>query len=531
MSAKTQIKMPPSNKRVGFLGRLFAYLAWEAGVRWSSERGQVGWGYSGVQDPNEANDQQSREEIDRKAQHYERNNAIVNRLVDVFELFTVGAGGMPILAASSDAAWNAKRQSLWDRWCEIPDLTSLQTFGTLQGLAARRWFVDGRVLIFLTGSDRATGPVRPRIQLIEAFRLKNPSGERQQNIIDGIQVDSKGRPIAYYVSQRRPVPDLVRGVTLGEEKIEPIPAESIIDISEPMRPGEYHPFSFLAPVLNDVQDLDELCKLAKQKARSSANITNVFNTESGEVPDADTVRRARYSTSEETNTEDAYTKERVEEFRRILGPRTIALRVNEKVDQVGAKTPNEIEQAHWDIIVNRICAGVGISKLLVFPNSMQGTVVRADLDIANTFFRSRSSVLQGAFLRVYKYVTREEIKIERSIADAPKSPEDPFDWARATIRSPRGCNVDVGRNSAAMIAEYMAGMRTLRSIYAELGLDWRAEVTQSLEEKAFMLEEASRLKLPPQLASNAIAEALEKSAAADAARQKDEDTELQRQAA
>jgi hypothetical protein len=513
-----------AQRKSSFFGRLFNYLAWEAGFRWSEERGRVGWGFH-VQDPIQANDALSRIEVTRKAQHYERNNAIVNRLVDVFELFTVGAGGMPIIPKSSDEAWNESRKILWDRWCEIPDLTSLQTFGTLQGLTSRRWFIDGRILIFLTRSDvpirvgnEATPRYRPRVQLIESSRLQNPQGESQRaNIIDGIEVDGRGRPVAYWISESAPIADLNLGITYGNQTITPKPAANIIDVSEPMRPGEYHPFSFLAPVLNDIQDLDELCKLAKACARSIRNVKKVYKTETGELPDAETVRRNRWSTTEQTNDGTNYQKERVEEIQRILGSDVIAMRPNESLEQPNATTPNAIEQAHWDIIVNRICAGVGISKLLLFPNSMQGTVVRADLDINNIFFRARSEVLQDAFRRAYKYVTDQEARIEISIADRP------FDWDKCSIQSPRGCNVDVGRNSTAMIAEYLAGMRSLQSIYAELGQDWKEQVTQIGDEKELIQSIEVLKKLPPGSIQSAISEALKTQIQSDQQSQQKED--------
>lgn len=519
---------PPKNKVIGTIAksafRILNYLAWEAGMRFVSDpdRGQVGyWPFSGPQDPVEANDIVSRLEIIRKAQEYERNNAIVNRLLDVFELFTVGAGGMPIIPASSDENWNQKRKVLWDRWCEIPDLASLQSFGTMQSLCARRWPCDGRVLINLTRSDT---PIRvpglsmaqyhPRIQLIESARIQTPPEmAMRSDIIDGCQVDTKGRPLSWWFTERSQVADITRGITYGAVKYTQRDAKYIVDISEPMRPGEYHPFSLLAPVLNDIQDLDELCKLAKKKAKASARVTNVYNTENGEMPDADTTRKERYSTAETTNTGTDFTKERLQEFERITGAKGIALRIGEGLKQVGAATPNEIEQAHWDIIVNRICAGFGISKLLLFPNSMQGTVVRADLDISNTFFRARSAVLQEKFLKVYEYVTDQECAYESSIADRPP------DWRKATIHPPRGCNVDIGRNSSATIAEYEAGMRSLRTIYGDLGDFWKVEIDQIQEEKAYIMAGEKSKGLPPGTTQSAISEALKNQMQADATRQ------------
>src|SRR4051812_16722206 len=122
---------PSFYKRVKTMaGIVVAWFAWEAGIHWGTKRGRVGMNW-GIDRPNDANDQISREEIIRKAQEYERNSSIVNKLVDTFELFTVGAGGMQIIPSSSDEEWNTERKKLWDLWCKNPDLTSLESFGTL----------------------------------------------------------------------------------------------------------------------------------------------------------------------------------------------------------------------------------------------------------------------------------------------------------------------------------------------------------------------------------------------------------------
>jgi capsid protein len=493
------------NKFLTTFFAIMAYLGWDAGQRWQTERGVVGgWGY--IQDPNDTNDPMEREEITRKAQHYERNNWITNRLIDVFELFVTGAGGMPVTPASSDEEWNSRRKELWDLWVKNPDLTSLQDFGTLQSLIDRRWFVDGEVFIYKTRSDRA--PFRPRIQLIEASRVKNPPNTGNAKIIDGIEVDSRGRPIAYWVCD---------GDEYGNEKFRRIPAENIRHIAEPMRPGQLRAFSFLAPVLNDIQDLNELCKMAMLKAKDAAEISNVLENEAGEIPPSEARRQARFNVDTKTAAGTDITKERVQQLRQVLGPRTIALRIGEKISQLRAESPNQIEQAHWDSIVSRICAGVGISKLLVLPWSMQGTVVRGDLDISNTFFRSRSAVIASAILDIYEYVTEEESKFERSIADKP------FDWRKASIRAPRGCNVDVGRNSAAMIAELEAGATTYEAIFAPLGLDWKEQFRQRAREEAFLDRVASEEGTTPERIKKSIGDLLRDKMEAESKAREEED--------
>src|SRR5690606_2372766 len=150
----------------------------------------------------------------------------------------------------------------------------------------------------------------------------------------------------------------------------------------------------------------------------------------------------------------------------------------------------------------RICAGVGISKLLAYPYSMQGTVTRADLDVMAGFFRSRSEVLASVFAEVRNYVLGWEIPNNIQLADPPA------DWRSVVVRPPRSVNVDVGRNSSAMIAEYDAKLRSAEDIFAELGHDYRDKFRQIAKEEALKVELETEFKLPSGAISKAIREAV-----------------------
>jgi capsid protein len=143
---------------------------------------------------------------------------------------------------------------------------------------------------------------------------------------------------------------------------------------------------------------------------------------------------------------------------------------------------------------------------------MQGTSMRSVLDIANSFFRSRSSVIADHLKRVYEYVMEVGIQTEPFLQPAPS------DWYRSNYRSPRAINVDVGRNSAAAVAEFKTGMRTLQSIYSETGEDWREQLRQKAAEIAyardlaeeFSIDRAEIMTLDPnELSSNNAANTTE----------------------
>lgn len=439
-----------------------------------------------VQDSRFDADSGTREEILRKARYWERNNAVVNRLADIFELYTVG-GGIPITPNSQDPEWNIKAKEYWEETCKLLNLSNRQPFSCDQSLCARSWFIDGEVFILKTRGETGF----PRIQLIESHRVCTPTrlaDTEGRFIHDGVEVDPlTGRPTHYWVRQ---------GVD-GEDHRR-IKADNIIHIFEPSRVNQYRGLSFLYPILNDIHDLDDLQILEQKAAKQAAEISNVVTNEAGELS-ADNLRNQRYLAGKQTSAGVDTTEYRTEYLKRALGGKTTVLKSGEKLEQFKSERPSVATQGYWDFLTSKICAGVGITKQLVFPWSMQGTVTRADLDVAAQYFRTRSAVLQAAFAEVYIFVMDYGTKRDVRISDPPP------DWRVVSMRPPRAPNVDVGNNSAAMLAELKAGATTLEAIYGPLGLDWMTQVRQRSREIKFIKEVAAQDGNKPEEIDEALA--------------------------
>jgi hypothetical protein len=96
--------------------------------------------------------------------------------------------------------------------------------------------------------------------------------------------------------------------------------------------------------------------------------------------------------------------------------------------------------------------------LLVLPESIQGTVARGVLDDANQLFHSRFTLFAHAARQIYWHFAQWARYNIKSLQDAPA------DWKKCHVIPPRAVNVDVGRNSAAMLAELAAGVTTYDDI-------------------------------------------------------------------
>jgi capsid protein len=165
------------------------------------------------------------------------------------------------------------------------------------------------------------------------------------------------------------------------------------------------------------------------------------------------------------------------------------LKNGDSFEQFATERPGVNMREYWRQLTEKVCAGVGIPYVLVYPESMQGTVYRGALDMSAVWFRSRHQVMSSAARRIYEYVMEYAIKSDPTLNDAPS------DWYEVAITAPRSPNVDVGRNSAAQLAELEAGIVTYDEVYGARGLDWRSALEAKAQQALFIRELAGKYGL------------------------------------
>jgi len=415
--------------------------------------------------------QWTRAELVRKSRYFEKNSALLNRMADLFEQYTVGLG-IPFFPASSSEAWNKDAFTAWQDWQKFADLSSRQTFGTLQGIIARALFIDGEIFILKTRGD--TG--NPRIQLIESHRIKTPSNRKAEAgnvIVDGVELDPRGRPVAYWVESDA-VTSSGMVVATADTILSRIPADYVVHVVEPGRTGQVRGLPFCYPVINALHDLDDLQVFEMKAAKEAASVTNVIKTKSGEVTDEELLRGLQ--TASNGVDKSVY-------YRDVFGAEAKVLKTGDEFGQFKVERPSAATSGYWEKIESIICAGIGIPREIVLPTSMQGTSMRGVIEIANGYFRQRSAVIAEAMRMVYEFVIGTLIQTDPNLQTAPG------DWFRVTWQSPRSISVDIGYDSAAAISEFKAGMRTLQDFYGQRGEDWR----QALRQRAVEAAEAEKL--------------------------------------
>lgn len=455
------------------------------------------WLYEGIQDARFDMDPYTRLELLRASRYFEKNSWVAERLAGVFCQYTFGPNGLTAIPSSSEESYNEPASHWWRGWSQFPNFENSIPLAVEQSVWGRRWFFDGEVYVYKGYSPDTK---RPRIKTIEAHRITNPGTDLADNgnqIIDGHEVDdSTGRTVAYYVGELEQggmvgayagsymTSGLVAGPYLNPQisksvNYRRIPADRIIHLFEPSRSGQRRGISRLAAVLRTVHDLHDLQRLEMMAAKDAAETSYWVTNQSG-TANTRGMRATRLAIQSQDQAGNTVTKPGAQYSELTQGGAIRYLKIGEDIKQLASGRPSVTMQWYWDYLVRSICAGTGISALLVMPWSLQGTVTRADLDIMNSFFRARSSVAAAIIRELYVWVMGWAVKFDRALDGAPK------DWFEVTVRPPRAVNVDVGRNSQAVIAEYEEGFRSLADIVGEMGHDWRHVLEQKAKEWSFM---------------------------------------------
>jgi lambda family phage portal protein len=181
-----------------------------------------------------------------------QNSPYISRGIGSLVANTIGTGITPRSLSTAAPAIDA----LWNEWVRVADADGRLDLYGLQAAAYRAMEQDGEVLIRLRSRRNEDGlPVPLQLQLLEIDWL---DGSRNgtvgpNTIVNGIEYDPLGRIANYWLYDQHPGEQ----VNLFKTRLRsyPVPADRIIHLFNPDRPGQGRGFTRLAPVIARVRDL------------------------------------------------------------------------------------------------------------------------------------------------------------------------------------------------------------------------------------------------------------------------------------
>ena len=378
-----------------------------------------------------------------KARGLERNNPIADAIL-TRSVENVVHGGIKPQARTASKEWNRECERLWEEeFVPSADIRGLDNFYDLQGLIQRSLKRDGDVGVIKLGNGK--------LQVVESDQISAPHGkELTKGHRDGIDIDSQGRPLRYYV-----VSDKIDEQTAAPRRDfagrKAIQARDFIFLAIRKRIGQTRGVTEFSTTFEHFEHIDGLMEAVVVAARMAACMGLLIKTPAP-YSGLPTVTDSAGKTRRNWNLEPGMVKE---------------LEPGEEIEQVKPTQPTQ----DFDSFISSIVRVLGLPFGLPLELLM--------LDFSKTNYSSaRASLLQA--YRVFRRDQQRLIdhlcrpvwlwKVERWIEDGRLNPIP--DWKSHVWVPPGWAWVDPVKE---IEAEQMAvdfGFKNLADVLKEQGKDW-----------------------------------------------------------
>ena len=191
----------------------------------------------------------------RQARDLDRRNAWAHNAIETFVSNAIGTGIVP---RWKDAEARARLEPAWQEWVDQADASGLCDFYGLQSLAARTTLIAGECLARLRWRRPTDGLVVPlQIQLLEPEHLpltKSEDLSEGRKVRWGIEFNPIGRRVAYHLYREHPGEP---ALFYSQLDITRVPAEEVVHLYQPLRPGQHRGQSWLAPVILQLWETEQ----------------------------------------------------------------------------------------------------------------------------------------------------------------------------------------------------------------------------------------------------------------------------------
>jgi lambda family phage portal protein len=220
------------------------------------------------------------------------NNEFARRFLSLVAGNVVGAFGPTLqvraktTAGELDKPANDAVEIHWCRWAKVADLGGRMSLAHLLRVAVKAVARDGEVLVRVVRERKL--PYGLALQLLEADRLDesiNKTLAGGNRIRMGVELDSAGRAIAYYIKEAHP------GEAWGSApaRVERVPARDVYHLFLQERPEQVRGYTWLHAVLMRMNMLHAFEEAAVIAARVGASKMGVFTKKEDAASDLSTV--------------------------------------------------------------------------------------------------------------------------------------------------------------------------------------------------------------------------------------------------
>lgn len=401
------------------------------------------------------------------------------------------------LTSEEAEIWERNTKAEFQIWADKKqncDATGVNNFYGMQQLALLSWLTSGDVFATLT-FEKVT-PMCPyglRVHLIEADRIATPGtaaseallytegrAENGNRIHDGVEVDDKGRVVAYYIRSTYPFQ-----TTADQTQWQRVKAygsrtglPNIIHVMNSERPDQYRGVTMLAPVIEQLQQIKRYTNSELMAALVESFFTAFIKT----------AEDASENPFNEALPSDDVPREQYDPRDYLMGPGQVnVMNPGEDVVFADPKRPASNFQNFIDAIAKQIGAALEIPEdLLLKEFNASYSASRAALLEAWKSFRMYRAWFTDDFCRpiyevwLYEAVARGRISAPGFFTD----PRAQAAWLCADWIGPSQGQLDPAKEINAEITAIDHGFSTYEDSTARLnGGDWSANMAKLKREK------------------------------------------------
>lgn len=211
------------------------------------------------------------------ARHLEENHDLACGILDVLVHHIVGVGvsiepQVKFRQGELACAVNQQLLTLFQQWMLQPQASTRMHWHSLCRLACRSWLRDGEVLLRLLSGHvpglTYASPIPFAIELLEADFLPLNFNDEKQHIVQGVEKDRWGKPVAYHLIMQSPGDDSSFCM-----KTKRVSADNLIHLKFSKRCHQTRGVSLFASVLTRLDDLKQYEESERAAAQVAAAMT------------------------------------------------------------------------------------------------------------------------------------------------------------------------------------------------------------------------------------------------------------------
>lgn len=297
------------------------------------------------------------ETLIRDCQHLLRNDPIAKAIVASLVVSVVGAD--PALEArSADKDWNTSTEARFKEWCTLhADVTGQTTLAGLAGQIVEEWASDGATLVHRVKRGEDAG-MKVGIELIEAMRLKNPSGQQDNDEWHGGVKLNNGVPLGYQVHNWN---ETGTALVVGAGEFKDTAVATLINRPGGARSGVYRTEPGLASSVDRFEKLQQAETSTLEAYTKAAMLALLVQRDLAEGVGLERMAaRQRVTTGDAVSEQDAID-------RGVMGPgMAVEMMPGEKIEQIKSQYPTTaFDQMLWTQLQS-LCASMDTCVELAF---------------------------------------------------------------------------------------------------------------------------------------------------------------------